>query len=136
MRLAIETIKKNNFTGASTYLREAGKSIKAGQFAQSVVHSIHAVESIARITDPNANTFGAALRTLEKAEFIKHRTFKETFSRLYGYTSDEQGIRHALRNKRSADVDEVQFMFGACASFAAYLINQHRKMSERQGTGH
>ena len=51
-----------------------------------------------------------------------------------GYTSDEQGIRHALIDQATADVglDEAMFMFGACASFAAYLANKHRQ-AQRQG---
>ena len=136
-RQAISTIEENDFSGASTHLREAAKCINAGHFAQSVAHSIHAVESVARIIAPkNTNTLKPALATLEKAGL--HPALKEAFNKLYGYTSDEQGIRHALLDKDSADVnvDEAQFMFGACASFAAYLINRNRKMSERQGTGH
>ena len=52
----------------------------------------------------------------------------------YGYTSNEQGIRHALTHQAAADVglDEAMFMFGACASFVAYLANKHRQAG-RQG---
>ena len=50
----------------------------------------------------------------------EHRNFPAhlTFSQRYGYTNDEQGIRHALLNKDAAEVglDEALFMFGACAS--------------------
>lgn len=44
-------------------------------------------------------------------------------------TSSEEGVRHSLVFKDSADVglDEAMFMFGACASFAAYLANKHRQ---------
>ena len=139
IRRALKTVEEeNDFAGASTHLREAENCIKEGKFAQSVTQSIHAVESVARRIDPNANTLGPALTALEKSGFIKHRALKKAFIELYGYTSDEQGIRHALLDKDSADVnvDEAQFMFGACASFAAYLINRNRKMAERQGTGH
>ena len=47
-----------------------------------------------------------------------------------GYTSDEQGIRHALLEQGSANVglEEALFMFGACASFAAYLTEKHRQV--------
>ena len=139
IRRALKTVEEeNDFAGASAHLRAAAKSINAGHFAQSVEESIKAVESVARSIDPNANTLGLALKTLEDTGFIRHPALKEALNKLYGYTSDEQGIRHALLDKDSADVnvDEAQFMFGACASFAAYLINRKRKMSERQGTGH
>ena len=130
---AIAVIEEDGFSGASTHLREAAKSINAGRFAQSVAHSIHAVESVARIIDQKEKTLGPALNTLEKAGLIKHPALKDAFSKLYGYTNDEPGIRHPLLDKDSADVeiDEAVFMFGACASFAAYLVNKHRTMSER-----
>ena len=53
-----------------------------------------------------------------------------SFSQRHGYTYDEQGIRHALTDQAAADVglDEAMFMFGACASFAAYLTNKHRQV--------
>ncbi|HAE28382.1 MAG TPA: hypothetical protein DCG58_14560, partial [Hyphomonas adhaerens] len=43
---------------------------------------------------------------------------------LYGYTSDEEGVRHALVFNEKSTVDEVDalFMLGACASFVSYLL--------------
>ena len=60
---------------------------------------------------------------------MKHSALKQAFDRLYGYTNTEQGIRHALLDKGAADVglNEAIFMFGACASFAAYLTEKHRQ---------
>ena len=128
-RKAFETISAGGMKGAETHLRQAAKHINAGQFADSVRDSMHAVESVARQIPPKSKTLGPALNALEKAGLIKHPALKEAFSKLYGYTSDEQGIRHALLEKDSPDVglDEAMFMFGACASFAAYLVNKHQK---------
>ena len=97
----------------------------------SISDSIHAVESAARVLDPQASkTLTPALNSLEKAGVLKHRALKEAFAKLYGYTSDEQGIRHALLDQNAADVglEEALFMFGACASFAAYLTEKHRQV--------
>ena len=136
-RSAIETIRASGMEGADTHLRQAATHINAGQFADSITDSIHAVESVARTIDPESKTLGEALRSLQKDGLLKHPALKEAFSKLYGYTSDEQGIRHALLDKGSPDVDldEAMFMFGACASFAAYLVNKHRKAAQRQGSG-
>lgn len=131
IRRALETVEGNDFAGASAHLREAAKSINSGQFAQAVEESVKAVESVSRSIDPD--TLGKALNILERKGLITHPALKKAFSKLYGYTSDKEGIRHALLSREAADV--AQFMFGACASFAAYLINQHRKICERQGTG-
>ena len=131
-REAIKTIRNGGMKGAETHLRDAAAHINARQFGDSISDSIHAVESVARQIDPKSKTLGPALNSLEKAGLIKHPALKEAFSKLYGYTSNEQGIRHALLNKNSPDVDldEALFMFGACASFAAYLVNKHHKMQE------
>ena len=135
---AIETMDMSGMAGASTHLRQAAENINANQYAKSIADSIHAVESVARIIDPKAaRTLTPALDSLQKSGLLKHPALKEAFSKLYGYTSDEQGIRHALLDKERPDVDldEAMFMFGACASFAAYLVNKHRKAAQTQGSG-
>ena len=126
---AIETIHEGGMDGAATHLRQAAEHINAQQHADSIADSISAVESVARMIDPEENgTLGPALDSLERVGLLRHRALKDAFKKLYGYTSDEQGIRHALLEKDSADVglDEAVFMFGACASFAAYLVSKHR----------
>ena len=135
-QLAIETIRASGMEGAETHLRQAANHINARQFAGSITNSIHAVESVARTLDPTAKTLGEALKSLERSGLLKHQALKEAFSKLYGYTSDEQGIRHSLLDKASPDVDldEAMFMFGACASFAAYLVNKHRKAIQQRGS--
>ena len=135
---AIETIRESGMDGATTHLRQAVEHINAQQYADSIADSISAVESVARIIDPKASkTLGPALTSLVNTGVIKHSALKEAFSKLYGYTSNEQGIRHPLLDKDSPDVglDEAIFMFGACASFAAYLTNKYRQAeTERDET--
>ena len=131
---ALKTVEKSGMTGTSAHLRKAAELLNTRQYADSISNSILAVESAARIIDPKAeNTLGPALKSLEKAGVIKHPALNAAFSKLYGYTNDEQGIRHALLDKDSPDVglDEAMFMFGACASFAAYLVNKHRQMEQQ-----
>ena len=121
--------------GATTHLRQAAEHINAQQYGDSLADSIHAVESIARVIDPKASkTLGPALDSLAKAGVLKHPALKEAFKKLYAYTSDEQGIRHAHLHKDSLDVglNEAVFMFGACASFAAYLADKHRQAEGRE----
>ena len=136
-RKAIETLRDENMPGASTHLRQAAEHINARQYADSIADSIHAVESVARVIDPKANqTLGPALNSLERVGLLKHRALKKALNGLYGYTNKEQGIRHALTDQSAADVglDEAVFMFGACASFAAYLANKHRQAGRQKGT--
>ena len=127
VRAGIETLHENKMDGAASHLRKASEGMRSGDYGDSIRESIHAVESVARLIDPEAKkTLGPALDSLERAGLLKHTALKDAFKKLYGYTSDEQGIRHSLVDQSSADVDldEALFMFGACASFAAYLATK------------
>ena len=129
---AINTIQENGMDGSASHLRQAAVHINAQQYGDSIADSIHAVESVAKLIDPKAaRTLTPALKNLEKQGLQLHPALKEGFEKLYGYTSNEQGIRHALINKTSPEVglDEAMFMFGACASFAAYLVSKHQKLN-------
>ena len=133
-RQAIEIIQNAGMDGAATHLRQAAEHINAKQFSDSIADSIHAVESVARMIDPGSKkTLGPALRSLEKAGVLKNRELKTALEKLYHYTNTEQGIRHALTDQTVADVGltEAIFMFGACASFAAYLTSLHQQVKER-----
>ena len=115
--------------GASAHLQEASQCINRRKWADSVRESIHAVESVARQIDPDASkTLGPALNSLERQGVLQHPALKEAFSKLYGYTCDEEGIRHARVYKPEAEVtvDEALFFLGACASFASYLWRKHQ----------
>lgn len=132
---AIETLHESGMEGSTRHLRQAAEHINVRQYADSIADSIHAVESVARVIAEKENaSLGQALDALEEVKLLEHRALKDAFKKLYGYASDEQGIRHSLLNQESADVglDEAVFMFGACASFAAYLVNKHRQINQRQ----
>ena len=67
------------------------------------------------------------MQRLESKHHV-HSALKRGFTSLYGFTSDEKGIRHPLLDDGTAKVDETDaiFMIGACAAFVSYLINKHR----------
>ncbi len=128
IREAIQGFRTAGLPGAEAHLREAAALINQRDWAGSVRESIHAVESVARQLDPKASkTLGPALSTLEKRGRL-HPALKEAFSKLYGYTSDEEGVRHSLADSPESPVgrDEAVFMLGACASFASYLWRRHQ----------
>lgn len=116
------------FNGARQHLQSAAEYATLGKWADSIRESVHAVEAAARILSPGSHQLGPALATLGKNGMI-HGALKKGFSEIYGFTSDESGIRHALLDKDSAEVDETDalFMLGACAAFVSYLINKGRQ---------
>ncbi len=66
--------------------------------------------------DPKA-TLGQALKKIGI-----HPALEKGFSSIYGYTSDADGIRHALLEKSTVDADDAQFFLVSCAAFGNYLI--------------
>jgi hypothetical protein len=123
---AFEDLAMSEFHGARAHLKNAATHLTGGEFSASVRESIHAVESVARQLEPTGE-FSKALSKLEKSAKI-HGAMRAGFGSLYGYTSDEKGIRHPLLDDATAKVDEADalFMIGACAAFVSYLINKGR----------
>ena len=120
---ALGVLKEYGLDGARQHLMQSSVFINRGQWAHSVHESISAVESVARRIAPETNTLGDALKQLKKQGLLKHPALHQGLERLYGYTSDEQGVRHSLLDQGESNVgqDEAVFMLGACASFASYL---------------
>ncbi len=131
---ALSTLSAHGLDGARTHLLKAVEAIDDGDFADSIRESIHAVESVARNLDPKASkTLGPALKALEQKISI-HKALKTGFSNIYGYTNDEQGIRHSLtEGDASVDLEDAVFMLGACASFVTYLVGKARKAGLLEG---
>ena len=123
IREAMGTLNEAGLTGSEAHLRKAAELINQCDWSGSIRESIHAIESVARIlASDEVNSLRAALNSLEKDHPV-HPALREGFNKLYGYTSDEQGIRHALidRPDSPSGRDEALFMLSACASFASYL---------------
>ncbi|GAA0471384.1 hypothetical protein GCM10009096_10450 [Parasphingorhabdus litoris] len=124
IKTAVSEINSSPAMGVKTHMASSTKHLRAGDWGSSIRESITAVESAARFVAPGTKDLAGAMVALEKSGQLKHPAMKQALSKLYGYTSDEQGIRHALVFAGTADVDESEaiFMFGACASFASYLL--------------
>jgi hypothetical protein len=130
VKRALADVASSEFGGARRHLRNAASELSSGNYSASIRESIHAVESVARILDPTSNTLTPALATLEKSIRL-HGALKAGFGNLYGYTSDEKGVRHALLSEGAPQVDETDaiYMLGSCAAFVSYLINKARTAS-------
>lgn len=126
----IESAIKNtdNFTSVKTHLKRAIELYsdrKFPDYRNSIKESISAVESLAKIiVNDNKTTLGQALKEIENKHHIPG-SLKTAFSALYGYTSDEGGIRHALLETGvKVDIEEARFMLIACSAFVNYLISK------------
>lgn len=123
-------LSAGSFLGCKEHLQMAGTELTLGNWANSIRESVHAVESIARTLEPSGE-LSVALSKLEKSARI-HPAMKKGMLALYGFSSDEKGIRHPLLDTPAANVDESDalFMFGACAAFVSYLIRRTQSVTE------
>lgn len=124
---AFSHLEQSKMKGAETHLKNSARFLAQGNYGDSVRESISAVESAARMIEPNARTLGEALNKIHKSdEKTIHPAMNEAFKKLYGYTSDTAGIRHSLLHDSIAPVSEGEalFMLGACSAFIPYLTNQ------------
>ena len=79
-KVAMQALHDNRMVGAETHLTEAAKHINAGQYADAIADSIHAVESVARSIDPRSSMkLGPALTSLEDGGVLNHRALKQAF---------------------------------------------------------
>lgn len=124
---SMKTLHTAGLGGSAAHLRKASECINENDWAGSIRESIHAVESVAcQIAPGKTGTLTRALSSIEKHKPF-HPSLKSAVQKLYGYASNEQGIRHALLDHEEANPgrDEALFMLGACASFASYLWRKH-----------
>ena len=97
---------------------------KVPDYRNSIKESISAVEAICRSLtgDPKA-TLGGALGLLQSKLGI-HGALKSAFGNLYGYASDENGIRHAMLEEPQITFSDAKFMFVACSAFVNYVVGK------------
>ena len=126
----VETAIANadKFISVKTHLQTAIKLLsdrKNPDYRNSIKESISAVESLCKIiTNNDKTTLGLALKEIEAKHNIPN-SLKAAFSSLYGYTSDEGGIRHSLLESGvSVDIEEARFMLIACSAFVNYLMSK------------
>lgn len=99
-------------------------------YRNSIKESISAVESaVSAITGRNTPNINDALAVLGERGSL-HPALKSAFSKLYGWTSDEDGIRHALMQQSSLGFEDAQFMLVACSAFVHYMVAKASDESE------
>jgi len=116
------------FASASKHLASAVTLLSDRQnpdFPNSIKESISSVEAVAKIiTGDEKASLGKALKVLEKNGYI-HPALAEAYKKIYGWTSDEGGIRHALSDKGDVEITlaDARYMLVSCSAFVNYLIS-------------
>ena len=105
---------------------------KKPDYENSIKESISAVESLCCIITGSTGsqaTLGSTLKKLEKdGGVVIHGAMKTAFEKLYGYTSDSDGIRHGGIDFTNAPAEDAKYMIVSCSAFINYLIEKQSKI--------
>ena len=120
--------KTRKYEGVREHLEQALAHFsdeKDPDYRNSVKESISAAESMAQIViEDEEASLGQALSKMEQEHGLSG-ALKASFSSLYGYTSDQEGIRHALSEKSDVSFAFAKFMLINCTAFVNYLIDEY-----------
>ena len=128
----IEKAVQTPFEGARAQLQKALGFLSDREhpdYKNCVKESISAVESVCKVlaNDPKAE-LGKALKSLIANGLNIHGSLKSAILALYGYASDEGGIRHAERETESTvTFEEAKFMMVTCSAIVNYLVAEYGK---------
>lgn len=124
---AASVAHQRGMQGAATHIQAAVAALSqkpTPNYRNAVAESIHAVESVAKqIAGEDATTLDPALKALAVKSGI-HGALQSAFSKMYGYTSDADGIRHAILDEPTVDFAEAKYMVVSCSAFVHYLIQK------------
>jgi hypothetical protein len=113
-----------------THLREALAKLtdrKNPDYRNSIKEAVSAVEGICQlITGDRKATLGTALKKAKDAGVQLHPALEQAWIKLYGYTSDAGGIRHALTDEPNIGRSEATYMLVSCSAFVSHLIELSR----------
>ncbi len=105
--------------------------IQSPDYENSIKESISAVEAICCIitglSGANAS-LGKVIKKLKDNGVHIHSAMEQAFSSLYGYTSDEDGIRHGGIDFKNAPAEDAKYMLVSCSAFVNYLIEKYEKV--------
>lgn len=121
---AVEAAAKIGVGPVREHLDQAVKLLadrRSPDYRNSIKESISAVEALVRsVTGSDKGTLGDPLKRLRRNGAI-HPALEGAFSKLYGYTSDADGIRHALLAEDRVTFEQAKFMLVACSAFVNYV---------------
>lgn len=90
-------------------------------YRNSIKESISAVESLVKqVIGEKNGTLGQLLKKL-KENYNLPPVLESAFSKLYGYTSDNGGIRHALLEESNINFHDAKFMLVICSAFINFV---------------
>lgn len=115
--------------GARHHLSQAATLLadrKNPDYPNSIKESISAVESVC-VAVTGEKTLGAAVKKLQTAGVKVHPALEAAWSKMYGWTSDDDGIRHGSIDAPDADQSLAKYMLIVCSAFVSHVTEMGRK---------
>ena len=132
--LSIKNAQETKYDVVNTHMAKAVELYadrKKPDYENSIKESISAVESICCIITGQSGakaTLGKTIRKLKDNGIHIHSALENAFSSLFGYTSDESGIRHGGIDFANAPSEDAKFMLVTCSAFINYLTEKISKI--------
>lgn len=129
----IEEACNNPFDCCRTHIQKAVGFLadrEKKDYKNCIKESISAVEAVSKVIAEKDNAeLKEALKVLKDKGLVVHGALEKAFLALYGYASDEGGIRHSERLfESSVTFEEAKFMLVSCSAFVNYLIAEVGKV--------
>lgn len=129
---AIGTALSSPFSTARAHFENAFRALNMRpecDAGEVIRESIHGTEATCRelCGDQNADLNKAIAKLAKKSPL--HPTLRQAIEKLYAWTGDESGVRHALKEapRTTAGKAEAQLALATCSAIANYLVTAASK---------
>lgn len=130
----VDAAAQTGLDGVSAHINAATKFLsdrKNPNYRNSIKESISAVESLFKIiTNQKSGDLGDGLKELKK-QFEIHPALLGGFEKIYAYTSDAGGIRHAIFDTDKTTFTDAKFMLVSCSAFINYVIGKYAESGKK-----
>jgi hypothetical protein len=114
------------YGGASAHLRKALAHFSARpspDYENACKEAASAVEAALNTANSKQSAVGNAVKTFSKAHQV-HNALTESASKLFGYASDRDGVRHAAKSQCSTPVDyaEAKLVIVSASAWLNFIV--------------
>jgi hypothetical protein len=117
--------------GVNEHLKSALEKLsdkKNPDYRNSIKESISAVESICKMVSGRLRaSLPDAIKALKDKGITIHPALEQGVGKIYAYTSDADGIRHAMTDQSTCDFDDAKYILVSSSAFVNYLIGKATK---------
>ncbi len=75
------------------------------------------------MTKKEKTSLGEGIKILEK-NIALHPALKDAYSKLYGWSSDDGGIRYSLMEESNLTMADAKYMLVICSALTNYIIEK------------